>query len=93
MNHAYLARNELRVEILGHGSAWLDTGTPTSLLQAGQFVETVERRQGIKISAPEEVAYRMGFIDRAQLRNLSIELGNSEYGAYVRTIAEEELSL
>ena len=93
VNKVYLARNELRVEILGRGSAWLDTGTPTSLLQAGQFVETVEQRQGLKISAPEEVAYRMGFIDRTQLVLLADELGKSEYGAYLRTIAQEELSL
>lgn len=93
VNRAYLARNQLRVEILGRGSAWLDTGTPTSLLQAGQFVETVEQRQGLKISAPEEVAFRMGHIDRAQLLALASELGKSEYGAYLRQVAEEDLSL
>ncbi|MEO7359841.1 MAG: glucose-1-phosphate thymidylyltransferase RfbA [Gemmatimonadaceae bacterium] len=92
INRVYLARNELRVQMLGRGSAWLDTGTPTSLLQASQFVETVEQRQGLKISAPEEVAFRMGFIDRAQLFVLASELGKSEYGAYLRSIAEEELS-
>ncbi|MEO7999262.1 MAG: glucose-1-phosphate thymidylyltransferase RfbA [Gemmatimonadaceae bacterium] len=93
INKAYLARNQLRVEILGRGSAWLDTGTPTSLLQAGQFVETVEQRQGLKISAPEEVAFRMGYINRKQLMALASELGKSEYGSYLRHIAEEELSL
>jgi glucose-1-phosphate thymidylyltransferase len=93
INKAYLARNQLRVEILGRGSAWLDTGTPTSLLQAGQFVETVEQRQGLKISAPEEVAFRMGHITRTQLLALASELGKSDYGAYLRQVAEEELSL
>lgn len=93
INKTYLARNQLHVEMLGRGSAWLDTGTPTSLLQAGQFVETVEQRQGLKISAPEEVAYRMRFIDREQLLRLASELGKSEYGAYLRNIAEEELPL
>lgn len=92
LNRVYLERDELRVEILGRGSAWLDTGTHASLLQAGQFVETVEQRQGLKISAPEEVAFRMGFIDRAQLRKLSERLGKSEYGVYLRRVAEEELT-
>lgn len=91
VNRAYLERDELQVEILGRGSAWLDTGTPTSLLQASQFVETVEQRQGLKISAPEEVAYRMGYIDRAQLRVLSEQLGKSDYGSYLKRIAEEEV--
>jgi len=93
VNRAYLDRGQLQVELLGRGCAWLDTGTPTSLLQAGQFVETVEQRQGLKISAPEEVAYRLGYIDRAQLLRLSAALGNSEYGAYLRRIADEEISL
>ena len=92
VNRVYLERNQLHVEILGRGSAWLDTGTHASLLQAGQFVETVEQRQGLKISAPEEVAYRMGYIDRHQLRKLSEGLGKSEYGAYLRGIADEEQS-
>ncbi len=68
LNRAYLSRGELRVEIIGRGTAWLDTGTHDSLLQAGLFVQTVEQRQGLKIAAPEEVAYGMGFIDTAQLR-------------------------
>jgi glucose-1-phosphate thymidylyltransferase len=93
VNRHYLEQNELHVEILGRGCAWLDTGTPTSLLQAGQFVETVEQRQGLKISAPEEVAYQMGHIDRAQLLKLSVKLGKSEYGAYLRRIADEEVSM
>jgi glucose-1-phosphate thymidylyltransferase len=79
----------LTVEIMGRGSAWLDTGTHESLLQAGQFVQTVERRQGLKISAPEEVAFRMGFIDRAQLLRLADGLGKSDYGVYLRHLAED----
>jgi glucose-1-phosphate thymidylyltransferase len=89
VNRVYLERGQLRVEILGRGSAWLDTGTHASLLQASQFVETVETRQGLKISAPEEVAFRMGYIDAAQLRKLSEGLGKSDYGAYLRHVADE----
>ena len=91
VNRAYLAQGTLQVEILGRGSAWLDTGTHESLLQAGQFVQTVEQRQGLKISAPEEVAFRMGYIDAAQLRRLADALGKSDYGAYLRQLAEGEL--
>jgi glucose-1-phosphate thymidylyltransferase len=90
VNAEYLRRGALRVEMLGRGSAWLDTGTHESLLQAGQFVQTVEQRQGLKISAPEEVAYRMGFIDRAQLERLADGLGKSAYGQYLRQLAAED---
>lgn len=90
LNRLYLDQQKLRVEILGRGSAWLDTGTHASLLQASQFVETVEQRQGLKISAPEEIAFRMGYISRGQLHELGGALGKSEYGAYLRRIAEEE---
>lgn len=90
VNRIYLERKQLRVELLGRGSAWLDTGTHTSLLQAGQFVETVEQRQGLKIAAPEEVAYRMGYIDRTQLRTLADALAKTEYGQYLHRIADEE---
>ncbi len=89
VNRVYLERGELNVEILGRGSAWLDTGTHDSLLQAGNFVQTVEHRQGLKIAAPEEVAYRMGFIDAAQLRRLADTLGKSAYGTYLRQVADE----
>jgi glucose-1-phosphate thymidylyltransferase len=90
VNRTYLERGKLRVEVMGRGSAWLDTGTHDSLVQATHFVQTVEQRQGMKIAAPEEVAYRMGFIDRAQLARLADGLGKSEYGAYLRSLAEED---
>jgi glucose-1-phosphate thymidylyltransferase len=89
INREYLRRGELTVEVLGRGSAWLDTGTADSLLQAGQFVQTVEQRQGLKISAPEEVAYRMGFIDLPQLRRLATQLEKSAYGVYLHRLADE----
>ena len=89
INREYLRRGELTVEVLGRGSAWLDTGTADSLLQAGQFVQTVEQRQGLKISAPEEVAYRMGFIDLPQLRALATQLEKSAYGVYLHRLADE----
>jgi glucose-1-phosphate thymidylyltransferase len=89
VNRHYLERGKLNVQVMGRGSAWLDTGTHESLLQAGQFVQTVEQRQGLKIASPEEVAFRMGFIDREQLERLATQLGKSEYGAYLRTLASE----
>src|SRR5690348_12588985 len=90
VNRAYLERGALNVEVMGRGSAWLDTGTHDSLVQATHFVQTVEQRQGLKIAAPEEVAYRMGYIDRAQLVRLADGLGKSEYGKYLRGIADED---
>ena len=93
VNRTYLERGSLSVEVMGRGSAWLDTGTHDSLVQATHFVQTVEQRQGLKIAAPEEVAYRMGFIDREQLRELATGLGKSEYGAYLRALAEEDSPL
>ena len=90
VNRTYLERGKLHVEVMGRGSAWLDTGTHDSLVQATHFVQTVEQRQGLKIAAPEEVAYRMGYIDRDQLRRLSVSLGKSEYGGYLRALADED---
>jgi glucose-1-phosphate thymidylyltransferase len=89
VNRAYLQRGQLQVERFGRGTAWLDTGTPDTMLQAGEFVQVVEQRQGLKIGAPEEVAWRMGFIDRAQLGRLAAALGRSAYGAYLQRVAEE----
>ena len=90
VNRVYLERGALNVEVMRRGSAWLDTGTHDSLVQATHFVQTVEQRQGLKIAAPEEVAYRMGFIDRDQLRRLCDGLGKSEYGVYLRALADED---
>jgi glucose-1-phosphate thymidylyltransferase len=90
VNRTYLERGKLQVEVMGRGSAWLDTGTHDSLVQATHFVQTVEQRQGMKIAAPEEVAYRMGFIDREQLLRLAAGLGKSDYGAYLRGLADED---
>jgi glucose-1-phosphate thymidylyltransferase len=89
LNKVYLERGNLSVEILGRGFAWLDTGTHDSLLQASKFVETIESRQGTKISCPEEVAYRMGFIDSQQLARLAEPLARNDYGQYLLRIIEE----
>lgn len=83
VNRIYLDRKKLNVELMGRGYAWLDTGTPDSLLEAGEFVATLERRQGFKISCPEEIAYNQGFIDAAQLEVLGKKLGKSQYGKYL----------
>jgi glucose-1-phosphate thymidylyltransferase len=83
VNNYYLNRRALRVERLGRGVAWLDTGTPTSLLQAANFIETIEQRQGLKIACPEEVAYSLGFISREQLEKLAVPLQKSGYGQYL----------
>lgn len=87
INRAYLDSGELHVELLGRGYAWLDTGTPQSLLEAAEFVGTLERRQGTKIACPEEIAFRMGFIDERQLDVAIERLGRSEYARYLRSIA------
>lgn len=91
VNQIYLERGQLSVEVMGRGYAWLDTGTPDSLLEAAQFVATLEKRQGFKIGAPEEVAYHMKFIDAPQLDALATELGKSVYGAYLRKILNEAI--
>ncbi|WP_018860016.1 glucose-1-phosphate thymidylyltransferase RfbA [Rhizobium sp. 42MFCr.1] len=83
VNRTYLERGQLTVELMGRGYAWLDTGTPDSLLDASDFVGTLEKRQGFKIACPEEVAYRMGYIDEDHLQNLAYELGKSAYGQYL----------
>lgn len=90
LNLAYLREDRLRVELLGRGVAWLDTGTYESLLQAGNFVETVQQRQGLKISCLEEIAYRNGNLTREQLMQLGEEMANNEYGQYLIQLAKGE---
>jgi len=89
VNQAYLDRGELHVEVMGRGHAWLDTGTPDSLLEAAEFVGTLERRQGTKIACPEEIAFRMGFIDERQLGVAIDKLGKSDYARYLRAVAKD----
>jgi len=89
VNNAYLERGSLSVEVLGRGFAWLDTGTHESLLKASSFVETIEQRQGFKMSCPEEIAYRMGFIDAGQLAELAEPLAKSSYGQYLKQLLNE----
>jgi glucose-1-phosphate thymidylyltransferase len=91
VNRAYLERGELDVIPMGRGMAWLDTGTHEALLEAAHFIETIERRQGLKIACPEEIAYRMGFIDAAQLEALAKPLEKSGYGEYLRRVLSERL--
>ena len=86
LNRAYLDRGALAVEKLGRGFAWLDAGTHAALLQAAEFVYTIEERQGLKISCPEEIAYRLGYIDAAQLELLAANLSKSDYGIYLKRI-------
>jgi glucose-1-phosphate thymidylyltransferase len=84
VNRVYLERGELSVQPIGRGYAWLDTGTPDSLLDAAEFVRVLEKRQGFKIACPEEIAWRKGFINDAQLDALAVKLGKSDYGQYLR---------
>lgn len=89
VNRVYLERGELNVEIMGRGYAWLDTGTPDSLLGAAEFVATIQRRQGMKIACLEEIAWKKGFIDECQLSTMIAMHSSSVYGAYLRTILSE----
>jgi glucose-1-phosphate thymidylyltransferase len=89
LNRMYLERGELSVERMGRGYAWLDTGTHESMLEASLFIQTIERRQGLKIACPEEIAFRQGLIDAAQLERLSSALGKSDYGRYLHRLLDE----
>lgn len=91
LNRLYLEQGRLSVEIMGRGMAWLDTGTHDSLLEAAQFVQTIERRQGLKVCCPEEIAYRQGFIDAAQLERLAVPLAKSGYGKYLQDVLKEQV--
>ena len=89
LNKIYLEKNKLKVELLGRGFAWLDTGTHDSLLQAGQYVQTIEENQGIKIACLEEVAYRMGFLGKEDLLKQAAKYPKNEYYQYVEKVANE----
>jgi glucose-1-phosphate thymidylyltransferase len=91
LNRKYLEKNKLNVEVLGRGFAWLDTGTHESLLDASHFIETVEKRQGLKVACPEEIAYRQGFIDSAQLEHLCGLMGNNRYREYLKGLLKERV--
>ena len=91
VNRVYLERQQLNVELMGRGMAWLDTGTHESLLDASQFIATIERRQGLKVACPEEIAYRKGYIDAAQLRALAEPLKKNQYGQYLLQILEDKV--
>ena len=88
LNRVYLEHGELHAEIMGRGMAWLDTGTHDSLLEAAAFIQTIEKRQGLKVACPEEIAFRAGYIDAAQLESLAAALDNSGYGKYLRGVLE-----
>jgi glucose-1-phosphate thymidylyltransferase len=89
VNNAYLQRGDLRVERFGRGFAWLDTGTHDSLLDASQYVQTIEQRQGLKVACLEEIAYQQGWIDRQQLLAQAQAFGKTGYGQYLFKLAEE----
>ena len=91
INRAYLAQGALDVQVMGRGMAWLDTGTHESLLEASQFIQTIERRQGLKIACPEEIAYRMGYITGPQLAKLAGALGKSSYGMYLHALLSDHV--
>jgi glucose-1-phosphate thymidylyltransferase len=90
VNRRYLERGDLHVQMMGRGMAWLDTGTHGSLLQAANFVETIEERQGLKISCPEEIAWRKGWIDAAAVRTIGRSMDNNDYGQYLLELIERE---
>ena len=91
LNRMYLEREQLDVEVMGRGYAWLDTGTHESMLEAGHFIATIERRQGLKVACPEEVAWRQGWIDDAQLERCAKALGKSSYGQYLHSLLERRV--
>ena len=91
VNRQYLEWDELQVEVMGRGMAWLDTGTHDSLIEAGTFIQTIEKRQGLKIACPEEIAYRMGFIDAAQLEVMAKKYAKNGYGQYLKQVLTERV--
>jgi glucose-1-phosphate thymidylyltransferase len=93
LNRIYLEESQLFVEVVGRGTAWFDTGTHESLLAASNFVEAIEERQGLKVSCPEEIAYRMGYISADDLDKIGTSLSNSSYGQYLRELASERMNI
>ncbi len=91
VNRVYLEQGALSVQVMGRGTAWLDTGTHESLLEAAHFIETIERRQGLKIACPEEIAYRMGYIDAAQLERLADPMKKNAYGQYLLAVLRDRV--
>jgi glucose-1-phosphate thymidylyltransferase len=91
VNRWYLERGQLTTEIMGRGMAWLDTGTHDSLLEASNFIQTIEKRQGLKVACPEEIAYRLGYIDAAALTEQAEAIGKSSYGQYLRGLLSEKV--
>jgi glucose-1-phosphate thymidylyltransferase len=92
VNRWYLERGQLHTQVLGRGFAWLDTGTQDSLIEAATFIQTIEKRQGLKVACPEEIAYRLGYIGAEQMEALAAKLGKSGYGAYLRQVLSEPAS-
>jgi glucose-1-phosphate thymidylyltransferase len=91
LNRVYLESGDLQVEVMGRGMAWLDTGTHDSLIEAASFIQTIEKRQGLKVACPEEIAYRMGFIDAAQLEILANKYAKNGYGEYLKQVLTEQV--
>ena len=91
LNRLYLDQQKLNVEIMGRGFAWLDTGTHDSLLEASHFIATLENRQGLKVSCPEEIAYRSGWINASQLEKLAAPLSKNGYGEYLQRVLKEKI--
>jgi len=91
LNRLYLEAGNLHVEVMGRGMAWLDTGTHDSLIEAGSFIQTIEKRQGLKVACPEEIAYRMGFIDAAQVEVMAKKYAKNGYGQYLTQILNEQV--
>lgn len=91
LNRLYLDKKKLNVEIMGRGYAWLDTGTHDSLLEASQFIATLENRQGLKVACPEEISYRRGWINAAQLEKLAAPLSKNGYGQYLQRVLKEKI--
>jgi glucose-1-phosphate thymidylyltransferase len=91
LNRVYLDRGQLNVQLMGRGDAWLDTGTHDSLIEAGQFIQSLEKRQGLKICCPEEIAWRNGWIDERQIASLAEQFRKSGYGEYLLSVIKDDV--